>query len=424
MGLKSILFCFLAVIVGIPHSNTAAQGAEEKVLHFVVSNGGYSELWEYRLQSGQAGMLFRLAPNEQTSTVRTFPPQEVAAIQRAIEYGRFSQQTLDTAPVVRRIQGAWMLDQDRFLLLLSIQVCDHYFYDACFGYHEFALLAPDSGTLSVLTHIGFHEPFFEVWTECTVLFPSVTIAVEGVFPNPTQDSFAVTLVPSSDCLTPFPKTHALIVNYSALPPSRIDFPQARGFSWSPSGLRAAYYHLESCSVTGCDTAITVAAAVNSFEVSDPIRQAYLPYNLNHLSAWFNEDVLYYQWLNSSTQQGDSGENVIMHHAQDISTPIPVLSQFVGIFPLNPMSTTVVTLSSDRRLAFANRVQGFSASQVLSTGRAQINTRFPHQILVLPDQAPSEVILIDVGFVPTTIHLSELNLPFEWQHLVFVSSGIR
>lgn len=265
-----------------------------------------STVWNIKPDSGGITPVFSLAAVSASSPDMAFSQHEKTVVQAAVDGSIIPADWMSSQNIMRQtIQGVWQITAKRLLLQTATEFCEPISHSVCFGYFEFLILNTDNpSNLQSILKVDYHDSILESWPRCNV--NSDTVYFNQILLNPKESYFALTLKAAKDCYGGG-KSQTRIVDFTHLPVTVTELPNAEGLSWSPDGRRLAYYVNENCS--GCPVSINVYSLDNSNTTTLKTYTA-IPAPVMPITGWENDTTLFYQWVKLNL---DNFDTVLISH---------------------------------------------------------------------------------------------------------------
>jgi hypothetical protein len=290
----------------------------------------------------------------------------------------------------------------------------------CYGYFEFLLADIETGNLTGLHKVEYHNDVVErFWSGCT---PGSSVYIGTVLPSPGQNKFAFTVKPTETCYPNPDKSQAYVVDFSTLPVGITEIPLADGISWSPSGAILTYYVKDACQVSTCVTSVYIQSI---YPASTPTRieQASLFHTTPLFTAWLDDHTVMYQWRPSESSEGpyyliwyDINNN------NKVSSPLPQNFLQNGMFYLSREQSHLLGLSypGSVLLGLSMQKEYTVLADFPAFGPIFYNSRFSGYIFTRLQGA--DVTVIDAELDQFSLNLSNFIPSSTGETFVYVSPG--
>ncbi|MBZ0099095.1 MAG: hypothetical protein K8F30_08425, partial [Taibaiella sp.] len=237
----------LMVTASLSRETSAQDTVFQKPFYVLTKNitTQVSTLWNIKPGSGSITPVFSLAAVSASSPDTAFSQHEKTVVQAAVDGSIISADWVSSQNIMRQtIQGVWQIAEKRLLLQTATEFCEPISHSVCFGYFEFLILDTDPpSNLQSILKVDYHDSILEHWPHCNV--NRDTVYLNQILLNPKESYFALTLKAAKDCYGGG-KSQTRIVDFTHLPVTVGELPNAEGLSWSPDGSRLAYYVDENC----------------------------------------------------------------------------------------------------------------------------------------------------------------------------------
>jgi hypothetical protein len=373
-------------------------------------------IWEVDLPRREIHDVLTLDYYVSTTLREALSDHELAAFSLGSEYGVFPGKTADDVRLFQSIEGIWLVSPGLLLAEIRHMACDTLPGGDCYGFYEFALVDVTTGAHTDLLHVDYHNAAADEWTGC-----GSRVYIDTVLPNPSQDKFAFTLKPASDCYPVAAASYGYVVDYSGSSARLTPLPLADGLSWSPDGGLLAYATQDACHDSVC------TASIHVLDVSDPsesviLNSTELYHSTSFVTAWSDERTVVYPWQDMG--HGDVPPSLVW---QDVPGGGMMATTMPGAF-----STGVYSLGAERRLvAFSYPAQALIALAAEETpvtrqitpevDRVFYNSRYNDTLILAANQFQI-VTLIDATLGMQDLPLADLFAAYPDEHITYLSPG--